>query len=115
GGAGYDALNRRAARMAETLNAWFAAEAAPLSVAHFGSLFRIDGTGRYSAMMQPIELDLFFLLLNLRGIYVWERRICFLSFAHTDEEVDRLVACVKEAVLELRAAGFEFRSGGPGG
>ena len=111
----YDLLNARAARMADTLNAWFASESVPLTVAHFGSLFRIDGIGRYSAMMQPIELDLFFLLLNLRSIYVWERRVCFLSFAHTDAEVDRVIEAVKEAVVELRAGGFEFRAGGSGG
>ncbi len=111
----YEELNQRTKRMVDTINAWFASEAVPLNIAHFGSLFRIDGTGRYSSIMQPVELDLFFLLLNLRSIYVWERRICFLSFAHTDAEVDRLIECMKEAVLELRAAGFEFRSGGSGG
>ncbi|HEY0844910.1 MAG TPA: amino acid adenylation domain-containing protein [Noviherbaspirillum sp.] len=115
GMAAYEALNARAARMADTLNAWFASESVPLTVAHFGSLFRIDGIGRYSAMMQPIELDLFFLLLNLRGVYVWERRICFLSFAHTDAEVDHFIDCVKDAVTALRAGGFEFRAGGSGG
>ncbi|HVK94787.1 MAG TPA: amino acid adenylation domain-containing protein [Noviherbaspirillum sp.] len=115
GEAGYTELNRRSKRMADTLNDWFASEAVPLTVTHFGSLFRIDGTGRYSSIMQPVELDLFFLLLNLRSIYVWERRICFLSFAHTDAEVDHLIECAKDAVRELRAAGFEFRSGGSGG
>ncbi|MEC4723477.1 aminotransferase class III-fold pyridoxal phosphate-dependent enzyme, partial [Noviherbaspirillum sp. CPCC 100848] len=112
---GYQELNARTARLADTINAWFASEAVPLNMSHFGSLFRIDGTGRYSSIMQPVELDLFFLLLNLRSIYVWERRICFLSFAHTDEEVDHLIECMKQAVLELRAAGFEFRSDGSGG
>jgi len=107
---GYEELNQRSKRMADALNAWFTQESVPLQLAHFGSLFRIDGTGRYSTIMQPIELDLFFLLLNLRSIYVWERRICFLSFAHTDAEIDHLIECVKEAVLELRAAGFEFSS-----
>ncbi len=112
GSAGYEQLNRRTARMAETLNAWFARESVPLTVAHFGSLFRIDGVGRYSGIMQPVELDLFFLLMNLRSVYIWERRVLFLSFAHTDAEVDHLIACVKDAVQELRAAGFEFRAGG---
>jgi len=55
GAGAYEALNRRTARMADTLNAWFAAEAVPLTLAHFGSLFRIDGTGRYSAIMQPVD------------------------------------------------------------
>ena len=117
--AGYAALNARTARLVSSMNAWFASESVPLTIANFGSQFRIDGSGRYSTVMQPVELDLFFLLVNLRSVYIWERRICFLSFAHTDAEVDHVMACMKEAVLELRAAGFSFRTGGtppaPGG
>jgi amino acid adenylation domain-containing protein len=108
----YTALNARSQGMAETLNAWFAAEQVPMQVQHFGSLFRFDGSGRYSAMMQPVELDLFFFLLLLRGIYVWERRVLFLSFAHDDDAIARVIEAVKEAVVELRAGGFEFRAGG---
>ena len=108
----YDELNRRTARLAGELNDWFEDNAVPLSMSHFGSLFRIDGSGRYSAMMQPIELDLFFFLLLLRGLYVWERRVLFLSFAHDETDIELIVAAVKEAVAELRAGGFEFRAPG---
>ncbi|MFN3988345.1 MAG: amino acid adenylation domain-containing protein, partial [Rhodocyclaceae bacterium] len=108
----YDTLNRRTARLAGELNDWFEDNAVPLSMSHFGSLFRIDGSGRYSAMMQPIELDLFFFLLLLRGLYVWERRVLFLSFAHDETDIELIVAAVKEAVAELRAGGFEFRTPG---
>jgi amino acid adenylation domain-containing protein len=112
GEAGYAELNARSQRFADTLNAWFAEEQVPMQVAHFGSQFRFDGSGKYSAMMQPIELDLFFFLLILKGIYVWERRVLFLSFAHGEAEIERIVATVKEAVQELRAGGFEFRTAG---
>jgi amino acid adenylation domain-containing protein len=115
GEAGYAELNARSQRFADTLNAWFAEEQVPMQVAHFGSQFRFDGSGKYSALMQPIELDLFFFLLILKGIYVWERRVLFLSFAHGEAEIERIVATVKEAVRELRAGGFEFRTAGAGG
>ncbi len=116
GEAGYAGLNARSQRFADTLNAWFAEERVPMQLAHFGSQFRFDGSGKYSALMQPIELDLFFFLLILKGIYVWERRVLFLSFAHGEAEIERIVATVKEAVQELRAGGFEFRTaGGTGG
>ena len=108
GAPAYDALNRRSEHLAETLNQWFAAEAVPMQISHFGSLFRFEGTGRFSAMMQPLEMELFFLLLIKRGIYVWERRVCFLSMAHSDEDVDRLVTTTQEAVAELRSGGFPF-------
>ncbi len=112
GEAGYAELNARSQRFADTLNAWFAEHQVPMQVAHFGSQFRFDGSGKYSALMQPIELDLFFFLLILKGIYVWERRVLFLSFAHGEAEIERIVATVKEAVQELRAGGFEFRTSG---
>ncbi|MDK2124395.1 non-ribosomal peptide synthetase/type I polyketide synthase [Parachitinimonas caeni] len=106
----YTRLNQKAARMAERLNAFFAAESVPIQLNHFGSLFRFDGTGRFTALFQPIEMDLFGLLLNLHGVYIWERRICFLSTAHTDADIERIISAVKQAVSELRAGGFAFRS-----
>jgi amino acid adenylation domain-containing protein len=112
GETGYAELNARSQRFADTLNAWFAENQVPMQVSHFGSQFRFDGVGKYSALMQPIELDLFFFLLILKGIYVWERRVLFLSFAHGEAEIERIVATVKEAVQELRAGGFEFRTAG---
>ena len=108
----YDRLNALTADMAAQLNSWFTAERVPLQVVHFGSLFRIDGSGRYNAMLQPVELDLFFFLLLLRSIYVWERRVLFLSFAHGPAEVTRLVDAVKDAIAELRAGGFAFAAAG---
>ncbi|MFC4159114.1 amino acid adenylation domain-containing protein [Chitinimonas lacunae] len=106
----YRDLNERTRRMAERLNSFFAAESVPITLNHFGSLFRFDGNGRYAALFQPIEMDLFALLLNLQGVYIWERRICFLSVAHSDADVERIITAVEQAVAQLRAGGFAFRS-----
>ncbi len=93
----YATLNRRTARLVNTLNDWFQAEEVPIHLVQFGSLFRF---------VFKNNLDLFFYHLLERGIFVWEGRNCFLSVAHTDDDVDMLIEAVKESVGELRAGGF---------
>jgi amino acid adenylation domain-containing protein len=102
-------VNRLADRLADTLNLWFQNEEVPLRICHFGSQFKFDSYGRYTALANPLELDLFYLLLQCKGIYTWERRTCCLSIAHSDEDIGQIIAAVKEAIAELRAGGFSFR------
>src|SRR5437660_775909 len=90
-------LNRRTASLAATLNAFFAEEKLPIQVVHFGSLFRFAFTG---------NMDLLFYHLLEKGIYIWEGRNCFLSTAHTDDDMTYLVQAVKESIAEMRAGGF---------
>ncbi len=90
-------LTRKTAYLAETLNQFFVAEELPIRVNHFSSLFRFSFNG---------NLDLFFSHLVEKGIYTWEGRNCFLSTAHTDDDLERIICAVKESALELRAAGF---------
>ena len=93
----YSALNMKTARLACRLNAFFAAAGFPIEVVHFASLFRF----RIAS-----NADLFFLHLNLRGIYVWEGRNCFLSDAHTDADIDAICRAAEAAALALREGGF---------
>jgi natural product biosynthesis luciferase-like monooxygenase protein/amino acid adenylation domain-containing protein len=99
-------LNQRTSRLTGELNACFAAEGAPLSMATFGSFFRFAAAGNLSFVYQPIEADLFFHHLILRGVYVWEGRTCFLSTAHTDADVDRIVEAARGAVRDMKQGGF---------
>ncbi|MEI6205657.1 MAG: amino acid adenylation domain-containing protein [Desulfuromonadales bacterium] len=108
-----DAVNRKTARLAKELNAFFVREQVPMLVQYFGSLFRFESYGRYALLVQPLEMDLFFYLLMSRGIYTWERRICFLSTAHTEADLDRIIAAVKESIRELREGGFLFEGAPP--
>jgi amino acid adenylation domain-containing protein/non-ribosomal peptide synthase protein (TIGR01720 family) len=93
-------LNARTAALAERLNGWFAAEGLPIRVAHFGSLFRFVLSSRL-----PFESLFFFHLVN-RGVFCWEGRTCFLSTAHSDEDVEEVVAAVQASALALRQGGF---------
>ena len=90
-------LNQRTAGFAGTLNAFFTGEGLPIRVACFSSMFRFEFSG---------NSELFYYHMLEKGVYIWEWRNCFLSTAHTDEDLARVVAAVKESVAELRAAGF---------
>jgi glutamate-1-semialdehyde aminotransferase len=92
-------LNRRTSELAARLNEVFAVEQFPVRVAHCGSLFRFAFGG---------NMDLFFYQLLDRGIYIWEGRTCFLSTAHTDADVDRLIAAVRESVREMKKTGLKM-------
>ena len=93
-------LNARTAEFAGTLNSYFDHEQVPIRVVHFGSLFRF-------VFSEEIKLaDLFFYHLLEKGVYTWEGRNCFLSTAHTDDDINKVISAVKEAASEMRAGGF---------
>ncbi|MEK3902760.1 amino acid adenylation domain-containing protein [Paenibacillus sp. FSL R7-0179] len=102
-------LNERTTGLANALNHYFESEHVPIKVVHFGSLFRFVLKG---------DLELFFYHLLYKGIYIWEGRNCFLSTAHSDDDIHRFIEVVKETVEELRDGGFlpqPPEPNGPGG
>ncbi|HKG81231.1 MAG TPA: amino acid adenylation domain-containing protein, partial [Pyrinomonadaceae bacterium] len=98
-------LEQRTARLADRLNQFFEQDNVPIRANRFGSLirfvFRRDLNYR----------ELFFYYLLDMGVYICETRSCFLSTAHTDEDVDHVVKAVQYAVTQMRAG--EFLPGGP--
>ena len=72
---------------------------------------------------QPIDdfsyMDIFYYKLLDYGIFTWEGRTCFLSEAHTDEDIEMIVNAVKNTVEDMKNAGFfekeieEFNPGLP--
>jgi glutamate-1-semialdehyde aminotransferase/acyl carrier protein len=94
------ALNERTGRFAAALNATLAAEGVPIEAVCFGSIFT------FRVPRNLPESDLFFYHLLEKGIYVWEGRICYLSTAHSEADLARVVAAARESARELRAAGF---------
>lgn len=102
----YPKINRLANNLAEQLNAYFGTEELPVELVNFGGLFRFEFSGKYQAINNPIEIPLFFYGLIHEGVYTWERRICFLSTEHTQEDIDSIVQKVKTVFDKMRAAGF---------
>ena len=93
-------LNERTAQLAGILNDFFREEQVSLRVEHFSSLFIFVPSRGMN------YIDLFFWRLLEKGFYMWEGRTCFLSTAHTQEDVDRFILAVKQIVAEMQAAEF---------
>jgi amino acid adenylation domain-containing protein len=109
----YDQLDARTARLAAGMNRVFDAADVSLAVVGGGSIFRIaprGGADRTNYLHESTELRLLYHHLILRGIYVWEGRTGFLSTAHSDEDVDRIIAATGEALAELQGGGWFARS-----
>lgn len=85
-------LNARTRSLCARLNTIFADEGLPAYTVHFGSLFRF---------MLPRAYELLFYRLVAEGIYVWEGRNCFLSTAHTDADIERVIEVVRGAARWL--------------
>ncbi|WP_428029951.1 aminotransferase class III-fold pyridoxal phosphate-dependent enzyme [Ancylobacter sp.] len=88
-------LNARTGAFCQALNAALEEDGSALRVEHFASVLRFSGAS-----------DLFYSQLISRGIYVWEGRTCFLSTAHTEEDLDRVARAVRESARTLGAVGL---------
>lgn len=91
-------LTRKAEKIASALNAEFDRHQIPLYVAQFGSLWKI----------KPKEEipygELIFVLMREKGIHIWDGFPCFITEAHTDAEVDRVIQLFYESIQEMIAA-----------
>ena len=106
-------LNKRTLKLITALNSYFEQEYVPIKIINFGSIFRFVLLGNNSYLSQPIILDLLFYKLIEKGVYMWEGRngpACFLSTAHTDENIDFIISAVKSSILEMRQGGFFLKN-----
>jgi microcystin synthetase protein McyE len=95
-------LNDKTARLAGTLNAFFGEERLPVVIDTFGSHFRfrfIDGDAGATEA-------LFFVLLRMEGVETHARGNGFLTTAHTDEDIEAVIAGVKASLSALKRSGF---------
>lgn len=102
----YEQVNQLMAYLAETVNEYFEKKNLPIQVVYFGSLFRFESYGKYATVLEPLEMSLFFYMLMYKGVFTWERRICFLSIAHTKKDIDQIISKVQEVIEEMLEAGF---------
>jgi len=96
-------LNAATEAFAGRVNHCFREMEAPIEVVRFGSLFRLGGPLQ---LMSSDALDLLFYHLIHNGVYVWEGRNWFLSTAHKQEELDSVIAVMRESIARMRDAGF---------
>jgi glutamate-1-semialdehyde aminotransferase len=89
-----------AERLEAELNEYFKSEGLPLEIRRFSSLWKTF----FTADQQ--HGDLLFYMLRDRGIHIFDGFPCFMTAAHSDADVDKLVNAFKEATTELREGGF---------
>lgn len=93
-------VNERTVRMASELNRYFDEQQVALQIDQFASLFIFRATDPEQ------DAALLFPHLRMRGVHIYEDYPCFLSEAHTDDDIDQIVTAVKDSVQALRAGGF---------
>ncbi|MBD3267592.1 amino acid adenylation domain-containing protein, partial [bacterium] len=104
------AVSQRTRQFCNRLNHWLEQERVPMRVKSFASQWRLVPLAEEDR--QPLEMELLFLQLMVKGIYTWERRICFFSAAHGEEEINYVLNSIKESIAELRQNGFPFAMDG---
>lgn len=94
-----DGVNKKATRLAETLNKFFEERGVKIFVAHFSSQM-------YIRVSEESELaTLFFYHLRERGVHVLEGFPSYVTAAHTDADIDFVIAAAKDSILEMQADG----------
>lgn len=93
-------INSAADRLTTIMNQICLQHQLPIFVACFGSLWKIKFKEDHK------HNELLFTLMRLKGIHIWDNFPCFLSDAHTKEEVDRIAHIFEESAIEMANAGF---------
>ncbi len=109
-----EGLSARTDAFVARVNQFAQARGVPMRLANFGSLF-------YFKFAPELKwASLFYYELRARGVHLWEGRPCFLSTAHTDEDIDRAVGLFGDAICAMQAGGLfpeppSDAPSGPGG
>ncbi|UXI66006.1 aminotransferase class III-fold pyridoxal phosphate-dependent enzyme [Tahibacter amnicola] len=95
-------LEEKTSRLADVLNTFFGKERLPVFIDTFGSLFRF----RFLDSDWSVTEALFFILLRMECVETTIQGNCFLTTAHTDEDIDAVIAGVKASLSTLKHSGF---------
>ncbi|HEY0481661.1 MAG TPA: amino acid adenylation domain-containing protein [Kofleriaceae bacterium] len=93
-------LTARTQAMVGQVNAGMAQIGAPFKLNTFASLWR-------NAFTEDLPYgDLIYAMLRDRGIHILDNFPCFLTTAHTDDDIAAIVAAYQAAAVEMQASGF---------
>ncbi|MFC5593972.1 polyketide synthase [Lysobacter niastensis] len=93
-------LNDRAKAMVTELNGFCSERGAPIEVRSFSSVWKT-----FFLEDHPLQ-DLLFAMMRSRGVHILDNFPCFLTTAHTEADIQRIVTAFKESVVELQEAEF---------
>lgn len=91
-----EALNNKTTAFAKRVNRWMSQHQIPIHVHQFCSLFKFD---------VPSIAKVWYHHLMIEGIYVWEGKTCFLSTAHTDEDISFIEKTIYKTALLMKSCG----------
>ncbi|MBJ2154710.1 polyketide synthase [Variovorax sp. IB41] len=94
------ALGASTTAMAEELTGWCAEVGAPIAIRHFASLWRVNWLEDH-----PLQ-DLLFAMMRSRGVHILDNFPCFLTTAHSQEDIATIQRAFKESVAEMQESGF---------
>ena len=93
-------LNLHTAAMADELSAFCREVGAPLEIRYFASLWRVSWLEDH-----PLQ-DLLFAMMRSRGVHILDNFPCFMTTAHTQQDIALIKSAFKESVAELQEAEF---------
>jgi len=93
-----ESLNETTTKLVSQLNQLCQRYQVPMFIAQFGSQWRIKFKEEYP------YAELFFTLMRLKGIHVLEGFSCFLTTAHTPQDIDVVIRTFEESLVELKNA-----------
>jgi amino acid adenylation domain-containing protein len=93
-------LTTRTAAMCDELNAYCREVGAPIELRHFASVWRMVFTEEH-----PLQ-DLLFPMMRSRGIHVLDNFPCFMTTAHSDQDVAMIKKAFRESIAELQEGRF---------
>jgi glutamate-1-semialdehyde aminotransferase len=93
-------MNAMTARLVQEVNSYFEAVQVPMEIRSFSSLFKL-----FWKEEVPYS-ELFFYLMRLNGIHIYDGFPCFLTASFTDEDVNIVIDAFKQTTAELQATGF---------
>ncbi len=98
-----EGINEKTKKLADGMNAICSKSHLPFFVAQFGSLWKIK-------FKEDVPFsELLFALMRYKGVHILDGFPCFLTEAHTNDEVEIIVYTFSESVNEMIEAGL-FRS-----
>ena len=93
-------MNEKTERLVKRLEQVIQKYRVPIYIVHFSSLWKIKFKEEYP------YYELLFALMRLRNIHIWDLFPCYMTIAHTQEDIDAICIAFEESIAELCKAGF---------
>jgi len=100
-------LNLHTAAMADELSAFCREVGAPVEIRHFSSLWRVSWLEDH-----PLQ-DLLFAMMRSRGVHILDNFPCFMTAAHSQQDIATIKSAFKESIAEMQEAELLPRRAAP--